>query len=71
MLHATKYTVKKHLDYHNDPKVSDRKTWANSIDTDQTAQEKQSDLGLHCLPFCLHLFKFLESLQQFFGCPNI
>ena len=26
-------------DYHNDPKFSDRKVWANSVDPDQTAPE--------------------------------
>ena len=40
--------------YHNDPKFSDRCAWANSADPDQTAQE-QSDIGLHCLQFRLHL----------------
>ena len=39
---------------HNDPKFSDRQVWANSADPDQTAQE-QSDQGLHCLQFPLHL----------------
>ena len=33
--------------YHDDPKVSDKRAWANSVDPDQ----EQSDLGLHCLPF--------------------
>ena len=42
-------------DYRNDPKFSDRKVWANSADPDQTAPREQSDQGLHCLPFCLHL----------------
>ena len=54
----------------------------------QTAQtqirlllEEQSDLGLHCLQFCLHLldallhgevtlFKFYSDYSKFFGCPN-
>ena len=39
--------------YHNVPKFSDRQTWANSADPDQTAP--QSDQGLHCLQFPLHL----------------
>ena len=26
-----------------------------SVDPDQTAPVEQSDLGLHCLPLCLHL----------------
>ena len=30
-------------------KFSDRKTCANSVEQDQT------DQGLHCWPFCLHL----------------
>ena len=34
----------------NDPKISDRQVWANSVDQDQTAQ------GLHCLPFRLYLW---------------
>ena len=41
--------------YSNAPKFSDRKVWANSVDPDQTAALKQSDLGLHCLMFCLRL----------------
>ena len=59
--------------YRNDPKFSGIHSWANSVDTDQTAPtvlqdsvdpdqiflEEQSDQGLHCLPFCLHL---LDSL---------
>ena len=44
--------------YRNDPKFLDRKACANNVDPDQTAQE-QSDQGLHCLLFHLHL---LESL---------
>ena len=44
--------------YRNDPKFSDRLVWANSADPDQTAPllEEQSDQGLHCLLFPLHLF---------------
>ena len=38
----------------NDSKFSDRQVWSNSADPDQTAPQ-QSDQGLHCLPFCLHL----------------
>ena len=41
--------------YHKDPKFLDRQVWANSADPDQTAPKEQSDLGLHCLPFCLNL----------------
>ena len=54
-------------DYRNDPKFSDRYACANSADADQT------DQGLHCLPFRLHLLDSMEephcpiseSLQQF------
>ena len=46
--------------YSNDLKFSERQVWANSVDPDQTAPSKQSDQGLHCLPFLLHLLdKFL------------
>ena len=31
--------------------VSDKMTYANSTDPDQTAPEGESDQGLHCLPF--------------------
>ena len=48
------------LKYCNDPKFSDRQVWANSVNPDQTALnqtllEEESDLGPHCLPFCLHV----------------
>ena len=42
------------MGYHNDPKFSDIKVWANSADPDQTAPI--SDQGLHCLLFHRHLF---------------
>ena len=42
--------------YCNDPKFLDKQVWANSADPDQTALEEQSDQGLHCLLFHLHLF---------------
>ena len=54
--------------YHNFPKFSDRQVWANSADPDQTAPlqtqirlllEEQSDQGLHCLQFPLHLLDAL------------
>ena len=49
--------------YSNDPKFSDRQVWANSVGPDQTAPEgawkEQSDQGLHCLPFQLHLLDIL------------
>ena len=42
--------------YCNDPKFSDRQEWANSADPNQTVpREEQSDQGLHCLTFYLHL----------------
>ena len=37
--------------HRNDPMFSDRLVWANNAD-----QEEQSDQGLHCLLFHLHLF---------------
>ena len=43
--------------YRNVPKFSDRQVWANSADPDQTAP--QSDQGLHCLQFPLHLLDAL------------
>ena len=43
--------------YCNGPKLSDTQVWTNSADPDQTAP--QSDQGLHCLPFCLHLLDTL------------
>ena len=49
--------------YRNAPKFSDRQVWANSVDPDQTAprskSEEQSDQGLHCLQFPLHLLDAL------------
>ena len=61
-------------DYRNDPKLSDRHVWANSVDPDQ-----QSDQDLHCLPLTvwLHLlgallfgkitlFKFKDNYSNFF-----
>ena len=43
--------------HRNDPKFSDRYVWANNADPDQNAPrgEEQSDQGLHCLLFRLHL----------------
>ena len=37
--------------YRNFPKISDRQSWANS----ETQIRLQSDQGLHCLQFPLHL----------------
>ena len=45
--------------YHNDPKFSDKQSWANSGDHDQTSPKEQSDQGLHCLQFPLHLLDAL------------
>ena len=53
MMKCTKY----HYRYF--PKLADRQVWANSADLDQTAPREQSDQGLHCLQFRLHL---LDSL---------
>ena len=61
--------------YQYDPEFSDRQVWANSADPDQ------SDQGLHCLPFRLHLldillrdkpilFKFWDDYSKFFRCPK-
>ena len=54
--------------YRNDPKCLDRQIWANS--PDQILKE-QSDQGLHCLPFRLHLLDALPygkaTLLQFSG----
>ena len=41
------------------------RSWANSVDPDQTAPEEQSDQGLHCLQFPLHL------LDASFGCITL
>ena len=43
----------------NDPKFSDRCVCAESVDPAQTPPEEQSDQGLHCLPFPLHLLEAL------------
>ena len=32
-------------------KTSDKMTYANSVDPDQTAPEGAADQGLHCVPF--------------------
>ena len=34
-------------------KVSEKTAYAKSADPDKTAADKQSDQGLHCLPFHL------------------
>ena len=33
----------------NNPKYCDRQAYANSVDPDQTPQNRASDQGLHCL----------------------
>ena len=44
------YTITLLKMYHNNPRYWGRLVWANSVDTDQTLQNKESDQGLHCLP---------------------
>ena len=46
---AVKQQFNQSINYRNDPKFSDRQTWANSV-----VLEEQSDQGLYFLPFCLH-----------------
>ena len=46
--------------YPNEPEYS-TEVWANSVDPVPTTAPKQSDEGLHCAPFCLHL---LDTLQK-------
>ena len=46
------------MGFRNDPKFSDIQALANSADPDQTAHvllQEQSDQGLHCSSFQLHL----------------
>ena len=38
-------------------KASHKMLNANSVDPDQTASKKQSDQGIHCLPFLLVCFE--------------
>ena len=62
------------LGYCNDPMFSEDRSG-------QTVLAEQSDQGLHCLQFCLHLlealiydeaslFKFYSDYSKFFGCLN-
>ena len=51
---AVEGKILKRTKYRNDPKFSDSLVWANSADLDQ-----QSDQGLHCLQYCLHLLEAL------------
>ena len=44
------------LNYYNDPKFSDIQVGVNSADQIRLLLEEQSDQGLHCLLFHLHLF---------------
>ena len=44
------------LNYYNDPKFSDIQVRVNSADQIRLLLEEQSDQGLHCLLFHLHLF---------------
>ena len=61
--------------YHNEPNFLDRQVWANY----RPKSECCSDLGLHCLPFHLHLldtlfcgkttlFKFYDNYSNLYGC---
>ena len=63
------FSFYKNILYHNDPKFSDGQVLANSADPDQTILEEQSDQGLHCLQFHLHLldawFKSRATLFEF------
>ena len=47
------------LGYRKNSKYWDIYVCADSVDSDQTALKEQSDQGLHCLPFCLHLLEAL------------
>ena len=50
-------------------KFLDRQIWANSIDPDQTVPQEQSDRGLHCLSFHLHISEdFYGKFQPY--CSN-
>ena len=69
------------MNYHNDPKFSDRQVWANSVDPDQTAPRGavwsastlfailSTSFGNITLWWSL-LVQILVWLQQYFGCPN-
>ena len=45
--------------YRKNSKYWDMYVWANSVDSDQTALEEQSDQDIHCLPFFLYLLEAL------------
>ena len=46
--------------YRNNPKFLDGQVWAISVDPIRMLLVEQSDQGLHCLPFYLHILdKFL------------
>ena len=47
--------AEKQVMYSNVPKFLDRQVWANIVDPDRAAARGESDQGLHCLPFHLHL----------------
>ena len=55
------------IKYSNFPKFSDRQVWANSADPRQTAPRGESDQGLHCLQFPLHL---LDALLETLSCST-
>ena len=53
-------TKQKHC---NDPKFSDRRVWANSVDL-----KEQSGKGQQCLPFRLHLLDAIYGKATLFKC---
>ena len=68
--------------YRKNSKYWDMYVRANSLDSDQTALEEQSDQDLHCLPFFLHLLEALlhckiklfyikDNYGSWSGYPNI
>ena len=68
--------------YRKNSKYWDMYVLANSVDSDQTALQEQSDQDLHCLPFFLHLLEALlhhkiklfhmkDNYGSWSGCPNI
>ena len=70
------------LYYRKNSKYWDMYVRANSVDSDQTALEEQSDHDLHCLPFFLQLLEALlhrkiklfnnkDNYDSWSRCPNI
>ena len=56
------------LFYRNDPKFLGRQVWENSVDPDQSSKIRveQSDQGLHCLSFHLHVLDALLYVKTTF-----